>query len=206
MVRHDRIQKYMRIIPQTQTPLTLNPFHFELQGSLEYGYAPGPGPGQAAAGVFAAAACKSGVQGQVTLNGAVCHHQAKGVGSELSCCAASDPADQPYLAEDIPLDIVYEDESILIINKPVGWSCIPAAATGRHFAQPPCCTMRRIWPRCRAPALCIGWTRTPAPAGRGKTIIAQTDLVRQLQARTVSREYLALVHGEVARAAGWMRR
>jgi len=44
------------------------------------------------------------------------------------------------------------------------------------------------------------WTRTPRPAVVAKTIIAQTDLVRQLQARTVSREYLALVHGEVARA------
>jgi 23S rRNA pseudouridine1911/1915/1917 synthase len=32
-----------------------------------------------------------------------------------------------------------------------------------------------------------------------KTLIAQTDLVRQLQARTVSREYLALAHGEVTR-------
>ena len=33
----------------------------------------------------------------------------------------------------------------------------------------------------------------------GKTLQAQTDLVRQLQARTVKREYLALVHGAVAR-------
>jgi 23S rRNA pseudouridine1911/1915/1917 synthase len=30
-----------------------------------------------------------------------------------------------------------------------------------------------------------------------KTLAAQTDLVRQLQARTVKRQYLALVHGEV---------
>jgi 23S rRNA pseudouridine1911/1915/1917 synthase len=33
-----------------------------------------------------------------------------------------------------------------------------------------------------------------------KTLAAQTDLVRQLQARTVRRHYLALVHGEVAAA------
>jgi 23S rRNA pseudouridine1911/1915/1917 synthase len=32
-----------------------------------------------------------------------------------------------------------------------------------------------------------------------KTLAAQTDLVRQLQARTVKREYLALAHGRVAR-------
>ena len=32
-----------------------------------------------------------------------------------------------------------------------------------------------------------------------KTLQAQTDLVRQLQARTVNRQYLALVHGAVAR-------
>jgi len=33
-----------------------------------------------------------------------------------------------------------------------------------------------------------------------KTLIAQTALVRQLQARSVQREYLALVHGELTRA------
>jgi len=33
-----------------------------------------------------------------------------------------------------------------------------------------------------------------------KTAIAQTDLVRQLQARTVKREYVAMVHGDLARA------
>ena len=33
-----------------------------------------------------------------------------------------------------------------------------------------------------------------------KTVEAQTDLVRQLAARTVKREYLALVHGDLARA------
>src|SRR5881628_257017 len=49
------------------------------------------------------------------------------------------------------------------------------------------CTARRSLRRFRGPASCTGSTRTRA----------DTELVRQLQARTVKRDYLALVHGVV---------
>jgi hypothetical protein len=61
----------------------------------------------------------------------------------------------------------------------------PRAATGRHT---------------RAPASCIASTRTPAACWWWRRRwSAQTDLVRQMQARTVKRHYLALALGTVER-------
>jgi 23S rRNA pseudouridine1911/1915/1917 synthase len=141
------------------------------------------------------------VQGQVTLNGAPATIKQKVWGGEaIVLVPQSDPADQPYLAEDIPLDIVYEDDSILIINKPVGLVVHPGSGNWEgtllnallhhapHLAEVPRAGIVHRLDKDTSGLLVVA-----------KTIIAQTDLVRQLQARTVSREYLALVHGEVAR-------
>jgi 23S rRNA pseudouridine1911/1915/1917 synthase len=53
-------------------------------------------------------------------------------------------------AEDIALKVVFEDEQLIVIDKPAG------------LVVHRCCTTRRNWPAYRAPASCIGWTRTPA--------------------------------------------
>ena len=54
---------------------------------------------------------------------------------------------------------------------------------------------------CRAPASCIAWTRTPAGCWWWpRTSRRRFALVRQLQARTVKRTYLALVRGKVLAA------
>ena len=85
-------------------------------------------------------------------------------------------------------------------TSPPGWSCIPAAATGAARCSTRCCAMRRRSRTCRARASCTGSTRTRAACWSSRRrCTAQTDLVRQLQARTVTREYVAVVHGGVAR-------
>jgi len=107
------------------------------------------------------------------------------------------PAEQPYLAEDIALDIVYEDDALLGDNKLPRLVVHPAAgnwegtllnALLHHDPQLKKCACRY----CASPG-----QRHSGLLVVAKTLIAQTDLVRQLQARSVKREYLALVHGEL---------
>lgn len=100
-------------------------------------------------------------------------------------------------AEDIPLDIVFEDDSVLVINKPVGlvvhpgsgnWSGTLLNALLFHAAS-----FRGL------PRAGIVHRLDKDTSGLlvvAKTLEAQTELVRQLQARTVKRHYYALVHGE----------
>ena len=102
------------------------------------------------------------------------------------------------LPEDLPLTIVFEDAQLLIINKPSGLVVHPAAGnwTGTllngllHY----CPSLANI------PRAGIVHRLDKDTSGLlvvAKTLEAQTDLVRQLQARTVKRQYLALARGLV---------
>jgi 23S rRNA pseudouridine1911/1915/1917 synthase len=103
-------------------------------------------------------------------------------------------------AEDIPLTVVHEDGALLIINKPAGLVVHPGSGNWRG-------TLLNALLH-HAPAL-AGIPRagivhrldkdTSGLLVVAKTLAAQADLVRQLQARSVKREYLAVVHGRVAR-------
>ena len=58
-------------------------------------------------------------QGLVTVNGKAGSVKQKVWGGEnISVSPQIHPSEQPYQSEDIPLDIVYEDDAILVINKP----------------------------------------------------------------------------------------
>jgi 23S rRNA pseudouridine1911/1915/1917 synthase len=122
-------------------------------------------------------------------------------GEKLEVLPQTHPADQPHLAEDIALAIVYEDDALLVINKPVGMVVHPGSgnwegtllnALLHHAPQ-----LEQV------PRAGIVHRLDKDTSGLmvvAKTLTAQTALVRQLEARSVQREYLALVHGELARA------
>ncbi|MEO6976575.1 MAG: 23S rRNA pseudouridine(1911/1915/1917) synthase RluD [Gallionella sp.] len=122
-------------------------------------------------------------------------------GETLEVLPQVHPADQPYLAEDISLDIVYEDDALLVINKPVGLVVHPGSGNWEgtllnallHYAP-------QLTEVPRAGIVHRLDKDTSGLLVVAKTIPAQTALVRQLEARSVQREYLALVHGELARA------
>ena len=101
--------------------------------------------------------------------------------------------------EAIPLRIVYEDATLLVVDKPAGLVVHPGSGN-------PSGTLLNALLH-HAPALKqlprAGIVHrldkdTSGLLAVAKTAEAQTDLVRQLQARTVKRCYLAVVHGEVA--------
>ena len=108
------------------------------------------------------------------------------------------PSESPYTAEDIALDIVYEDDTLLVVNKPAGLVVHPGSGNWQG-------TMLNALLH-HAPSL-AGIPRagivhrldkdTSGLLVVAKTLTSQTDLVRQLQARSVKRDYLAVVQGQV---------
>ncbi|HST51032.1 MAG TPA: RluA family pseudouridine synthase [Pyrinomonadaceae bacterium] len=101
--------------------------------------------------------------------------------------------------EDIPLDIVYEDGEVVVVNKPAGMVVHPAAgvragtlanALAFHFNQ-----LSR-----RAGALRPGIVHRLDRDTSGLVVVAKTahaheNLAEQFRARTVFKSYAALVHG-----------
>ncbi|WP_229409186.1 RluA family pseudouridine synthase [Massilia yuzhufengensis] len=106
------------------------------------------------------------------------------------------PEDTAFTPEAMDLDIVYEDDDILVVNKPAGLVVHPGAGNWTGTL------LNGLLHHC--PQL-VGVPRagivhrldkdTSGLMVVGKNLAAQTDLVRQLQARTVKREYFALVWG-----------
>jgi 23S rRNA pseudouridine1911/1915/1917 synthase len=141
------------------------------------------------------------LQGQITLNGATATSKQKVWGGEnLNVTPQSNPADQPYLAEDIALDIVYEDSSIIVINKPVGLVVHPGSGNWQGTLLN--ALLHHDPALGEVPRAGIVHRLDKDTSGLlvvTKTLVAQTALVRQLQERSVRREYLALAHGEIER-------
>jgi 23S rRNA pseudouridine1911/1915/1917 synthase len=107
--------------------------------------------------------------------------------------------DQAYVAEPLKLEIVYEDDDLLVVNKPAGMVVHPAAGNWsgtllngllHHF--PPIAQVPRAGIVHRIDKETSGLLMV------AKTLESQTDLVRQLQARTVSRRYIAIAWGKVS--------
>ena len=119
-------------------------------------------------------------------------------GEKLEVLPKTQISEQPYLAEDIPLDIVYEDDDLLVINKPVGLVVHPGSGNWQGTLLN---ALLHHAPQLAAvPRAGIVHRLDKDTSGLlvvAKTLIAQTNLVRQLQEHTVKREYLALVHGEI---------
>ncbi len=98
--------------------------------------------------------------------------------------------------ENISLDTVYEDESVIVINKPAGLVVHPAAGHARGTLQN---ALLHHYPEIAAvPRAGIVHRLDKLTSGlmvAARTVKAHKSLVDQLQSRTVSREYLAVVVG-----------
>ncbi|WP_216196304.1 RluA family pseudouridine synthase [Polynucleobacter sp. UB-Tiil-W10] len=107
------------------------------------------------------------------------------------------PEQFAFSPEDIPLDVVYEDDAIIVVNKPPGLVVHPAAGNwsgtllnGLLFHYPEL----KLLPRAGIVHRLDKDTSGLMVVAR--TSQAQTSLVRQLQERTVGRRYLAWVWGD----------
>lgn len=118
-------------------------------------------------------------------------------GEELILDAEAEEVTE-YLAENIPLDIVYEDEDILIVNKPAGFVVHPGAGNWSGTLQnallfhlPDAVTIPRSGIVHRIDKDTSGLLMV------AKTLAAHHSLVEQLQAREIHREYLAITIGRM---------
>ncbi len=108
-------------------------------------------------------------------------------------------------AEAIPLDILYEDAELVVVNKPPGMVVHPAPGSGSGTL------VNALLHHCGASLSGIGGEKRPGIVHRidkdtsGVLVAAKTDrahhgLARQFEAHDVERRYLALCHGVPSQA------
>ena len=102
--------------------------------------------------------------------------------------------------EEIPLDIVYEDDDLLVVNKPAGMTVHPAA--GAYSGT----LVNALLFHCRDKLSGIGGVKRPGIVHRidketsGLLVVAKNDLAHknlseQFAAHSIERTYLAIVYG-----------
>ena len=135
-------------------------------------------------------------KGQLRLDGRQCRPRDKVSAGAVLQVAAELEQETSWQPQDIDLDIIYEDDSILVLNKPAGLVVHPAAghadgtlvnallAHAPELAQLP-----------RGGIVHRLDMETSGIMVVARTLSAHNDLVSQLQARSVKREYCAVVIG-----------
>lgn len=145
-------------------------------------------------------------QGNIQVNGSCVSKKATLQPGD--CIAIEIPAAKPLALqpEDIPLDILYEDDSLLIVNKPAGLVVHPAPGHQEGTL------VNALLAHC--PTLPgIGGVQRPGIVHRldkdttGAIVVAKTDqaqqnLQAQLKFKTARRDYLGVVYGAPASERG----
>ncbi|MBL8523202.1 MAG: 23S rRNA pseudouridine(1911/1915/1917) synthase RluD [Betaproteobacteria bacterium] len=139
--------------------------------------------------------------GGILLDGAVPQPKTKLLGGETIAATLSPRAEESaFTPEDVPLDVIHEDEAIIVLDKPAGLVVHPAAGNwsgtllnGLLFRNPSVANLPRAGIVHRLDK------DTSGVMVAAKTEAAQLSLVRQLQARTMKREYIALVRGHITK-------
>jgi 23S rRNA pseudouridine1911/1915/1917 synthase len=138
-------------------------------------------------------------QGQIQIQDQVCTDKKYKLKSgDRVCVSIPSPTTLDLIPEAIPLDILYEDDHLIIVNKPAGMVVHPSAGhdTGT--------LVHALLAHC--PLSSIGGVQRPGIVHRldkdttGAMVVAKTDfahqhLQQQLQAKTARREYLGVVYG-----------
>ncbi len=140
-------------------------------------------------------------EGDVFLDGvAVTNAKAKVEAGQEYLLRLGPLADVETLAEDIPLNVVWEDGDLIVLDKPAGMVVHPAPGT------PSGTLVNALLHHCGDTLSGIGGARRPGIVHRidkdttGLLVVAKSDrahhgLAAQFEAHTVNRHYLAVVHG-----------
>jgi len=134
--------------------------------------------------------------GELTVDGRQQTPKFKLLGGEQLTISAELKAEGDWHAEEIALNIVYEDSQLIVINKPANFVVHPAAGNRQGTLLNALlfhCPQLESVPR--AGIVHRLDKDTTGLMVVAKTLAAHTDLVAQLQARSVSREYEAVVSG-----------
>ncbi len=145
--------------------------------------------------------------GQVTLQGKPLGKNHKLTPGQSICLALPDPKPLDTPAQQIPLQIVYEDEHLLVVNKPKGMVVHPAPG------NPDSTLVNALLAHCAGQLSGINGVLRPGIVHRidkdtsGLLLVAKTDvahlgLAAQIKAHSLRREYEALVQGKLRQPQG----
>lgn len=146
-------------------------------------------------------------EGQVCINGKIVAKSTKLVGGEEIIVRLPAPQHVEAVAQDIPLDIVYEDADVIVVNKPVGLVVHPAPG------HPDGTLVNALLHHCGDSLSGIGGELRPGIVHRidrdtsGLIIAAKNDLAHQalaeqLQDHSLARTYEAVVIGNLREDSG----
>jgi 23S rRNA pseudouridine1911/1915/1917 synthase len=117
-----------------------------------------------------------------------------------------EPIDVELAPEDIPLDVIFEDSDVIVVNKPRGLVVHPAPG---HYSGT---LVNALLHHCRDLSGINGVLRpgivhridkdTSGLIMAAKNDKAHASLAEQLKAHTVNRKYIALVHGNIQHENG----
>ena len=145
--------------------------------------------------------------GRITVNGKAAKKNQKLKAGDVIEVEVPAPAPTEIVPQDIPLDIVYEDDSVLVINKPKGMVVHPAPG------HPDGTVVNAVMFHCGARLSGIGGELRPGIVHRidkdtsGLLMIAKNDkahaaLSAQLKDKSLSRVYEAIVIGRMRQDEG----
>ena len=147
-------------------------------------------------------------QGLVTdQNGRLLSKNTRFVGGESVVVSPPDPVPCEAVAQDIPLDVVYEDDDLLVVNKPKGMVVHPAAG------NPDGTLVNALLAHCGDSLSGIGGVTRPGIVHRidkdtsGLLIVAKNDaahqgLAEQIKEHSFTREYEAVIVGHLKEHSG----
>jgi 23S rRNA pseudouridine1911/1915/1917 synthase len=145
--------------------------------------------------------------GLVTVNGRTVTRAATRVaqGDRIGVAYDARPGGSRPAPEPVALDILYEDDWLLVVNKPAGLVAHPSYKHPSGTLLNALLWHARAWPEGCRPALVHRLDRLTSGAllvARSADVVA--PLARALRAASAEKVYLAVVHGSVPRRAGTM--
>ncbi|KRL57263.1 Ribosomal large subunit pseudouridine synthase D [Furfurilactobacillus rossiae] len=157
------------------------------------------------AGITRSQAQNAIIDHRVTVNGQDVKKRDEVAGGDTVTFVPKTPTPIALVPEDIPLDIVYEDDDVIVVNKPQGMVVHPAPGHPDHtlvnalLAHSPLSTING--------SLRPGIVHRIDKDTSGLLMIAKNDLAHQslsaqLKAKTNERQYIALVHGVISEDDG----
>ncbi len=146
-------------------------------------------------------------EGRITVNGAAVNKKFKPKAGDLIELDVPEPKKLEAEAEDIPLDIVYEDDDLLVVNKCKGMVVHPAP--GNYSGT----LVNALLYHCKDSLSGINGVLRPGIVHRidkdtsGLLIVAKNDrahirLAEQIKVHSFSREYEAVVYGRLKNDSG----
>lgn len=150
---------------------------------------------------------KNIIKGLVTVNGKSVSKSYKLVADDEICVVVEDPVELDIEPQNIPLDIVFEDEHLLVVNKPKGMVVHPAAGNYKDTL------VNALMYHCKDSLSGINGVLRPGIVHRidkntsGLLIVAKNDnahrfLAQQIKEHSFTREYLTIVYGNIKDDSG----